>query len=43
MCQLKAPFAGCKQQEIVDKKQVFDSAASNSDTLVESIVKVNPI
>jgi len=40
---LKAPFRGCRQHQMVRKKQKVDPAAPNSDTLADSAVTVYPI
>jgi len=40
---LNALFRGCKQHQIVRKKQTVDPATSNSDALIDLTVTVYPI
>jgi len=39
--ELETLFRGCKQYEIVSKKQTVDPAASNNDTLTDLAVTVS--
>jgi len=40
---LRTLFRGCKEHQIVCKKQTVDPEAFNSDILVDSAVTVDPI
>jgi len=40
---LETLFTGCKQYQIIQIKEKFHSAASNSDTLIHSVVTIIPI